>query len=117
VLLPVLPDAPGSVCHVIECNVRKAARLVLYVGMVFVCCQLNMGMAFLCCQRTLEWHFYFASVHRNDIFVLPNYKGMVFLFLVNTGMTFVYCQLTKECHLCVAHLHRNSICLWQVTKQ
>jgi hypothetical protein len=30
-----------SVCGVVGYNVRKAVRLVLYVGMVFVCCQLT----------------------------------------------------------------------------
>jgi hypothetical protein len=57
-----------SVSRVVGCNLRKAVRLVLYVRMVFLCCQLNMGMAFC-----------FANLRRNGIFVLPTYVGMTFV--------------------------------------
>jgi hypothetical protein len=47
-------------------------RLVLYVGMVFVCCQL-----------TWEWHF-----------VLPAYVGMAFCVASLRRNVILCCQLT-----------------------
>jgi hypothetical protein len=93
-----------SVCRVIEYSIRKAVRLVLYVGMVFVCCQL-----------TWEWHLCVANLRGNGICVLPTYVGMAFcvanlykndIFVLPTymGMTFVCCQLTWEWHFSVCHL-------------